>query len=596
MKLAILPDNKCYKSLATNADIIAIRRTSQTCEEFDGKIVLFDQFYSREEAETLNHQAVRDCFDLECAGRETFSYKGISIVDIDIRQCWSKAFVQIYREVLCILSCIRELKVNTIIIEKADPWSFLFSNVTDQIGINLEFTNSFGVEDTSVSILLHKEFPSMVTIDFHRMRKTEWKTSFYILMVNMISSIVRMFKGKKKSFLFSMYKPLEPLRRDLLCSKEYYSILHQIGQVSFWDMVCHGAKLFCFKYVGCNAKALEMAKKYKTFLSHFLSNRYFISMDNMKVCVDKMLLYIIKDSMPSAFCQIIANIDLLDDIFRFGCINGYFGFCDSPWEERLIVRMCQKYNVPDAIIINGVLSNSFYMEAKTADHVLVYGESQKKNYLKDYPEKAVVSGNPLYEMAFSRRSSKITYYPPRKILVGTSDPVPGDINCHYSSTERFLHDVMDIVDSLKVEYNYEVFLKLHPGESSAFYEWLVKKEGFKIDGIINSGDMQEIMMDFDLLIINHSVAVIEASLIGIPVLYYHPAKQVMFEPFNGQGGLISAFDKAELGKAFGRIFKDREYAFQFTKKEVLEPFCASFDANTNKFAGLIFNELLGAKQ
>lgn len=599
MRLAILPNNKCYSRISSDADMIAIRWMSQIGDKgFDrSKTVFVDQFCDRDEAERLNHQAVADCLDLEMTARGAFSYKGISVVDIDIRQIWSKAFVQVYRETLNILSCIKQLKVKVVVAEKGDPWLFLLKKVLPQAGVAIETVDGLGVEDGRLSQLLREEFPTVFTIDFHPVRGTGWKVRAYTFAVNILSSVVRLVKGKRPFVMFSLYKPLEPLKQALLSDKKYYPLLHQINQMSFWGMVFGGVKLFSFDYkCGPDQKASGIAERYKVFLREFFKERHFVETGGLKVSADGALLSVIEGTVTASFCQIIRNMDVLDRLFSSSDIKGYLGFCDSPWEERSLVRMCQKYKVPNAIVINGVLSNSFYIEAKTADHVFVYGENQKKDYLKDHPEKAIVAGNPLYEKAFAKRSRKTVNHPPKKILIGTSDPVPGDINCQYSSTEVFLKNVMGALGALKGKYGFEVSLKLHPGESRGFYERFVKEEGFDVADIINSGDMQEILMGYDLLIINHSVAVFEASLIGIPVLYHHPARQVMQEPFGGGTSLVSAFNTTELRAALEKIFSDKAAAFGFTSEKELTYFTGPLDGTAGSGIKKYLNGLFGGKK
>jgi len=601
MKLAVLPVNKCFSKISVDAEKIAVRMLSQVDDPVidHSKIVLIDQFNSRDDAEKLNHQVVRDCLQFEMSVHGTVMHKGISVADIDIRQIWSKVFVQTYREAFSLMNCILNLGVKTVIFEKNDPMLILFQEILPQIGAGLELIDSFGCEDISGTRILAEEYPSLFSIDFHPVCKTGIKSRAKIILVNWLSSLMRLIKGRRPFMIFSLYRPLEPVKKDLMNDQNYYPMLHQTSQLGFFEMVKCGAKLFSFDLEADHcAEAGPILQRYKSAIENILkdNNKGIIAVGSKKVSVQKFLKKLLIDGADRAFTQIITNIDRLDRIFSKENIAGYFGFCDSPWEERLLVRMCQKNNLPNAIMINGVLSNSFYIEAKTADKVFVYGETQKNGYLKDYPEKAVVTGNPLYEKAFALRDKQSVIHPPKKVLIGTSDPIPGDINSQYSSTESFLKNVMDALEALMYQYDFDVSIKLHPGESLAFYERLINQQKFRINEIISSGNMQEILMGVDLMIINHSVAVFEASLMGIPVLYYHPAKQVLFEPFNGKSGLSSALSSEELAGALKRMFEDREYALKFTKKEALEPFTGPFDGKAGDRIRIALNNIAGGKK
>jgi hypothetical protein len=584
MRLAILPVYKSYSKISVAADFIAARWISQINDKNIKleNVILFEQFNNRNEAEELNHQTVNDCKKFENSLHETFFYKGLSIIDIDIRQIWVKVFSNMYRETLSILSCIKEKGIKLVIIEKQDPWFFIFQEILPQLGVELEAIDQFGIEDKHVSLLLKKEFPIASSLDFHRIRKVIWKARVYNAIVNLFSFLTRMIKGKRPFILFSVYKPLEPVKDTLLSNQNYYPILYQANCLSFWGTVKRGIKLVAFDYrLKNNRNILEMSNRYKALIESSLEsiNVGVVEGAGFKVTVIKSLTAFLKDKAEEHFLQIASNIDIFDKMFKKNNIKGYLGFCDSPWEERLLVRLSQRENIPNVILINGVLSNAFFMEAKTVDTVMVYGESQKDNYFKNYQGRTIVVGNPLYESAYKRRGVKKIEHPPKRILVGTSDISPGDINCQYSSTETFLKNVNQALNSLKPEYNFEVSLKLHPGESREFYEWLVDREGIKIKEILNSGNMQEILMNYDLLIINHSVAVIEASLIGMPVLYYHPARQVLYDPFGGYRDLPSAFTAEELSQTLKRIFENKEFAHTFTDTLKLAPFTGPLDGH-----------------
>lgn len=599
MKLSILPINKCYSKVTVPTDKIATRLMSQVGDKNidQGRIILFDQFNGQEEAELLNHQAVKDCIDFERSIRDLVLYKGLSIVDIDIRQLWSKTFVQTYRETFSLLNCVKEFGIKTVVIEKNDPLLFLFEEMLPQIGVELKLSGSFGDEDVFGTNKLKEEFMTALTIDFHAGRKVSLKAKAYTVMANFLAFFARALKGRKPFIIFSLYKPLEPIKNELLIGQDYYPMLHQINQLSFFEMVKCGAKLFHFEYgIGSPGKMAKLAGVYKDLTPKILKNNKIgvVRLKSLEVTIVESLARLLLAGVERSFIQIGLNIDQLGKIFSKNKIAGYFGFCDSPWEERLLVRMSQRENIPNAILINGVLSNAFIMEAKTADTVLAYGESQKNNYFKSYQGHLVVVGNPLYEEAYGRRGVKKIDHPPKKILVGTSDMATGDINCQYSLAETFLKNVYQALNSIKPEYDFEVSLKLHSGESLDFYRWLVKKEGMDVKEILSTGNMQEILMDYDLLIINFSVAVLEASLMGIPVLYYHPSKQVLYDPFGGYKGLLSAFSVKELKETLKRIFADKEFAYTFTDTINLAPFSGPLDGRVKDRIKGVLNNMAGS--
>ena len=88
--------------------------------------------------------------------------------------------------------------------------------------------------------------------------------------------------------------------------------------------------------------------------------------------------------------------------------------------------------------------------------------------------------------------------------------------------------------------------------------------------------------NLDLLIINYSTGIFETDLMGIPVIFYHPNNQMLFEPFNGFKQLPTAFNKRELKSVLKKVFCDKKYAYSFTDLQVLKPFVGTVDGKAGK--------------
>jgi hypothetical protein len=230
------------------------------------------------------------------------------------------------------------------------------------------------------------------------------------------------------------------------------------------------------------------------------------------------------------------------------------------------------------------------MEAKTADLTLAYGSSMLKHHLKGKRAQAV--GNPLFDAASRKKAAAKPAHPPKNILIGTLGICLGDINCQYSCSEQYIIDVLHALQASSSR-DLNITIKIHPAENLSFYRWLLNKQGFDRVKIIAGGDIQAIMSDYDLVIMPHSVSLFEAALMGLPVVFYLPTKQIMSEPYDGFKHLPTAFTKAELIQVLSQALADKHYAYSFTSSEVLEPFTGPVDGQAGQRIATIINELVG---
>lgn len=555
MKLAILPNHEYYKTIAVKADLIALRLPSQLGDK-KVHFKVFDSFLDQEIAEKYNYRAINDALAHVKENQSIVEYKGISLLDLNVREIWAKAFSQVYREALCFLSCAAKLTPTSVLLEEDDPWLGLFGEIAGQLGLKLEKVKSFGEKDAAISSFLGAEYPSPINQEMHLPIKVGLKKRIYRMTSNLLASIVRLCRGRKPFAMISFFKPLNLMRRELFNSKKY----HLLQLESDWEVPASGAD-------GIISAYLQVLEKMNWRVEG--------------VDVSKTLRGLLAKYAQESFVQIAGWVDALDKMFRKNKIIGYLGYCDTPWQYRAIIRLCQKHRVPNTILINGFLNNSFYYEGKTVDRVLVYGGHTRETYLKERSSSVVVTGTPLYDAAFARRSKTRPAFPPKKILVGTYDFSLGDINCEYACSEKYLNEVIGALK--EAAPGASITLKLHPGESRGFYEWYLKDKGYDGIGIISGGDMQEIMSHYDLLIIGHSVALFEAALMGLPVIFYNASRQIMFEPFTGRYALLpSANNEKELVEVLKKIFSDKKYAYSFTELKALEPFTGPVDGGSSR--------------
>ena len=598
MILVIFPPYKHYKKITINADFYAVRNLCQIGDiEFDdSKLIFFDQFISQDVAESFNKRARSDSLNhtKTTNGQDATSYKGVSLVDINVNEISYKIFIPLYREALCFLSCVFQLKPSVIYLERHDEWFCLFDEISKQLGVRLKTFDNFGFSNINIKNLIKMSYAKVRDKDLHAPLKINKFLIFSVLAYNLWTTIVRIIRGKKPFVFLDFYGSMIHMKTKLLLNEKYYPVLSRPIKMKFNSMLLSGAKIVLFKDLNTSNKEIEkILKKYFEILEkHSVNNtigqiRYL----DKNISVANFLVNLLKTSALKAFKQIADNVDIWDKFILsgnfMGCVVGY----DSSWKNRLIIRLCQKNNIPNTVIMNGYFADNFQMESKTANLTLCCSESIRDNYLND-KSNCIAVGSQSFDAAYKKRKQVSINLPPKNILVCSFTFSPVDINCHYSDNERFLLEILTVLKKISAEskFEFKVSLKLHPADNKAFNTWFLEYKNFKDIEIIANGDFQRIVSKFDLVIITYSTGLFEVALMGIPVIFYHPVNQILSEPFNGFESLLTAHTMEELENILKKAFQDQNYAYLFNDLEKLKPFTGPVDGETDK---RIFNIISG---
>jgi hypothetical protein len=591
MILAILPPYNYYTNLTITANKIAVRQFSQIHKKIRQKYeyILFDDYIPQQLAQHYNKVSVSESLNhaITQEGIDYTEYKKISLADLNFVEAIQASFIPCYRDALAFISIIKEVNPSKIIISTDDPSIDIFKEISEQMGIQITFYPLFGKIDIDKTRLIKKSYNKVRDVNYHApLKETKLIKIIITKLINTWSKFIRIIRGRKPFIGFAFYNPLNPVKSMLLFQKSYYPVLFRFTRLNLKDVLFSGVYIFPMRDL--HAKNYEFDKILENYKKHLLGLKQTKSIGQIEFVEQKLsIANSITDRLlkiaPVAFKQLVDNIDILESFIKINNFKGFLSFCDSPWNERLIVRLCQKYKLNNVVIMNGWLGDEFQCEAKTATKILCYGDSYLKNYFKER-EDVVVIGNPLFEQAYKKRCSIKPKFPPQRIIVGSFSFSPIDINCHYSDNEKFLMDVFDVLKQFKNEqkFKFETLLKIHPADYPEFYQWFLKENGYSEVKIISHGNFQKLVAGFDLLIINNSTGLFETALMGIPVIFYHPVNQILFEPFDGFESLPTAFNRDELANVLKRCFQDEGYAHSFNDIQVLKPFTGSVDGKAGE--------------
>jgi hypothetical protein len=363
MKALILPANKHYRKIKVEADHIIARWPSQIGDKAipGSKIVPFDRFVDSVTGERFNIQAVSATLAHEEKLRAKVTYRGISLLDINFREIWANIFVHNYRESLCLVSCVAALKCSELIIAPDDPSGPLFKALAEQLGLKISEEAVIGEEDPVVTGLMRAEYQTASSLDFHPDLRISLKQKLLILAFNVWSGLVRLVKGGRPFIALSLYTPLKPIFRQMLNNRQYYPLLHQMYFSSLRQLVWSGAKVVPFEYhqSASNEELDRLIRVYRQETEKLGQDLRFGSIEcyGHILSIARILAGELGRIAERAFRQIAQNVTLWDNAFKRDRVRGYFGFCDTPWEQRLLVRLAQRGRLPNKIIIIGYISN-----------------------------------------------------------------------------------------------------------------------------------------------------------------------------------------------------------------------------------------------
>ncbi|KJR40695.1 CDP-glycerol glycerophosphotransferase domain protein [Candidatus Magnetoovum chiemensis] len=588
--LAILPHFNSYTELKVSADIYAVRSKSQlfALKQDRYNFVIFDEYIEQDIAQKYNKISVYEamCHAIK-NGMDCTIYKGLSLVDINFIEFNHKVFLPAYREALGLISLLNHYRPNKIIVSSQDTFIDLFEDLARQFEIHFEVVETFGLFNESETALIEDLYAPVFRFDWHSQKGTPLMKSLYMTFINLFSVLIRSILKKKRYAALLLYHPLYPIRERLFRQKSFHPLVFSPVKMSISEILTSGIKSLEFKDVTCENPELEQVlRKYDSRLDELEKNYALgnIDMEGKDVSIAKYLIMYLRRLAPRAFRQIVANIDFIEEFISQNNVSALLTAGDTPWNWRLPVMIFKKSKIPTLVITNGWLGDDFQQEAKTADIIFCYGDEAKKSYYKN-KENVFVTGNPLFDAAFEKRKIVTPSFPIKRILIGTYVFSGGvDINSHYSDHETYMEHVLFVLKELqnKLRTTYQLTIKIHPSDSLEYYRWFIGKLDYTDLDIIKKGKFQHIAKDYDLAIMSYSTALFETALMGIPVVFYHPSKQILFAPFNGYDKLPSAFSIEELEAVLTQVMTNREYAYLFTQVDNLKPFTGQMDGKAGE--------------
>lgn len=262
------------------------------------------------------------------------------------------------------------------------------------------------------------------------------------------------------------------------------------------------------------------------------------------------------DEIASNYTATKAIEIILEHIFRLNSPSAVLSIGEGYTTMTICADLAMKRKIPTVGLNQILIHDSAEYRFFPAEHHLFYGEQGATIAIKNgcLKEKTHVVGSPIYDR--TTRSMKITdrkVHRLRDWVAGRRTVVIG--------TENRQGQIVEIMTALKILSHFEgvaTIIKLHPDDSISEFNALLDKLSLN-DGcrfkIVKKCNLEELLSIADLLLTMYSNIIINATLIGTPILVFDPLNVRPLD-FVGPGVALGAFSEEELEQQISKILFD----------------------------------------
>ena len=232
--------------------------------------------------------------------------------------------------------------------------------------------------------------------------------------------------------------------------------------------------------------------------------------------------------------------------------------------QGLLVSLARLSDVPSVLVAHGLPMDYHHpLSDTTTSHYVVWGPEQKRLHMllnTEARQVVEVLGNPYFDRYAVPNASGA---PARikKVLVLSSGLDEFSMLASSSDPERYATTVVPAILSVP---GWDVTLKLHPSESLEYYQGLLADHKGKFD-LVRDRPIVPCLREADLIVGPMTTVIMEAMLLGKPVLCVNLTRKTYPPPFDTEWGIAPVTTLKELEGALEAI---REKPAEFIRAEV----------------------------
>jgi hypothetical protein len=256
----------------------------------------------------------------------------------------------------------------------------------------------------------------------------------------------------------------------------------------------------------------------------------------------------------------------------------------------LVDCVAKSRGIPSYLIINGLLGNAYMDEGKYATFINSYSTSIRDNYFRGMTNIYCLGDPRMDEYALSDKRVVNLVLP--TITIGAAGFNSIDLNSYVAFEFDFLYDVLLAIQGVIKSRNLttNINIKIRSNGYVEQYKSFVSEYFPLLQNIsfIDSKPMKSVLEKTDFYISFYSQTLFEASVLGIPAVYYRKDSEIMDTPFDGNSELVTTYCVEELEKSITDFMDHNPRYNEFLKKEVMEKYIGPLDGkNLNRNLDLV---------
>lgn len=361
-----------------------------------------------------------------------------------------------------------------------------------------------------------------------------------------------------------------------------------------------GWKKFIFqRLVPINGRVSDYKKQANELLIQFRSHRCkkLILADGTDVT--ELAYRIIEGQIAPRVAEALRMLNDAKSYVKKQAINLEVMITNIGLNQTLMDCLLKSNGIASFLIINGLLPVKFGDEAKYATFINGYSEETKVNYFKSAPN-VVCLGDPRmdqYAELLFQKSSHINRGHP-VIGIGSAGFNSTDLISYVAFEFDFIFDVLKSFKKLNsVGHKFTIVIKVRPNAVLEQYMNFVNEYFPDLDiKLEQNSPMIDVLKKLDLYISFYSQTLIEATCLGIPVIYYKKDNEFLDPPFDGASEIVSVDSIDDLMQAYLDFKCSHERFNAFLNKSVLEKYVGPLDGKCIERNVNFIHHLLGISE
>lgn len=261
------------------------------------------------------------------------------------------------------------------------------------------------------------------------------------------------------------------------------------------------------------------------------------------------------------------NLRLLIITSNVGLLNG------------ILLDYCTKKGIPTYFIINGMMLHKFSVErTEQVSFINSYGESIKKHYFGNRGN-VVCCGDPRMDRYLNQSPPREINHQEPTIMIGAGGFSNIDLNSYVASEFDFLDDIMQALKTFRAQgRKMSVVLKVRSnGYIDQYRSFLAEYYPEVPVEVYDATPFIELIQRADFYLSIYSGTLFEASLLGIPVLYYKKDTALLNPPYDGNSELVTASAVQELVEKLELFYQSAPLFRPFNERSVMEKYIGPLD-------------------